>query len=86
LVDLVGGHINNPVYINLLMPTLIAKWNELPVKNLSYLLVCLSQVAKAIKLAFLPYWEPVFRRCVSLVKMAISQQNVSRSSQSFEEF
>ncbi|XP_060536964.1 transportin-1 [Cylas formicarius] len=70
LADSVGSHLNKPEYINLLMPPLIHKWNVLKDedKDLFPLLECLSSVATALQSGFLPYCEPVYCRCVSLVQ------------------
>ncbi|KAJ8950269.1 hypothetical protein NQ318_021123 [Aromia moschata] len=69
LADSVGSHLNKPDFINLLMPPLIHKWNILKDedKDLFPLLECLSSVATALQSGFLPYCEPVYCRCVSLV-------------------
>lgn len=76
LADSVGHHLNKEEYINLLMPPLIQKWNVLKDedKDLFPLLECLSSVATALQEGFLPYCEPVFRRCVSLVEQTLNQQ------------
>ncbi|CAH0561950.1 unnamed protein product [Brassicogethes aeneus] len=70
LADSVGHHLNKPDFINLLMPPLIHKWNVLKDedKDLFPLLECLSSVATALQSGFLPYCEPVYCRCVSLVQ------------------
>ena len=51
LADSVGHHLNKPDYINLLMPPLIQKWNQLKDddKDLFPLLECLSSVATALQ-------------------------------------
>ena len=66
-------------YINMLMPPLIQKWNVLKDedKDLFPLLECLSSVATALQSGFLPYCEPVYRRCVSLVEQTLNQNIVS---------
>jgi len=76
LADSVGHHLNKEEYINLLMPPLIQKWNVLKDedKDLFPLLECLSSVATALQEGFLPYCEPVFKRCVSLVEQTLNQQ------------
>lgn len=38
---------------------------------------CLSSVATALQSGFLPYCEPVFRRCVSLIEQTLNQNIVS---------
>ena len=75
LADSVGHHLNKAEYINLLMPPLIQKWNMLKDedKDLFPLLECLSSIATALQAGFLPYSEPVYRRCVSLVEQTLNQ-------------
>lgn len=75
LADSVGSHLNKPEYIQKLMPPLIQKWNDLrdEDKNLFPLLECLSSVATALQHGFIPYCEPVFKRCLSLVKQTLDQ-------------
>ena len=65
----------------MLMPPLIKKWNELKDedKDLFPLLECLSSVATALHSGFLPYAEPVYQRCVSLVDKTLTQSVVSAS-------
>ena len=60
------------------MPPLIGKWNELKDedKDLFPLLECLSSVATALRSGFLPYAEPVYQRCVSLVEQTLTQSYV----------
>lgn len=62
------------------MPPLIAKWNELKDedKDLFPLLECLSSVATALQSGFLPYCEPVYQRCVTLVQKTLAQAMVSQ--------
>ncbi len=78
LADSVGENLNKPEYIQKFMPPLIEKWNSLrdEDKNLFPLLECLSSVATALKVGFFPYCEPVFERCLSLVKQTIEQVEV----------
>ena len=40
-------------------------------------LQCLSSIATALQSGFLPYAEPVFRRCISLVERTLQQNFVS---------
>lgn len=79
LADSVGHHLNKPEYIDLLMPPLIQKWNMLKDedKDLFPLLECLSSVATALQSGFLPYCEPVYRRCISLIQQTLNQDLVS---------
>lgn len=75
LADSVGNNLNKSEYIHKLMPPLIEKWNSLrdEDKNLFPLLECLSSVATALQTGFIPYCEPVFKRCLSLVKQTLEQ-------------
>ena len=74
LAESVGHHLNKPEYISMLMPPLIEKWNILKDddRDLFPLLECLSGVATALQSGFLPYCEPVFRRCLSLVEQTLN--------------
>ncbi|XP_053672193.1 transportin-1 isoform X2 [Anopheles nili] len=82
LADSVGHHLNKPEYISMLMPPLIEKWNNLKDedKDLFPLLECLSSVATALHSGFLPYSEPVYRRCISLVQQTLNQDLASTTS------
>ena len=73
-----GIHLNKPDYINLLMPPLIAKFNALKDddNDLLPLMECLSSVATALQSGFLPYFKPLFSRCVTIINNSISQQDV----------
>jgi len=73
LADSVGTHLNQPDLIELLMPPLIERWHVLKNddKDLFPLLECLSSIATALQSGFLPYCEPVFVRCISLIKQTL---------------
>ncbi|CAG0915333.1 unnamed protein product [Notodromas monacha] len=80
LAESVGHHLNQPEYIELLMPPLIAKWNSLrdEDKDLFPLLECLSSIATALQNGFLPYAQPVYTRCVSLIEQTTNQTLASQ--------
>lgn len=82
LADSVGHHLNKSEYINILMPPLIEKWNLLKDddKDLFPLLECLSSIATALQSGFLPYCEPVYRRCISLIQQTINQDMANNSN------
>ena len=75
LADSVGSNLSSPEYISLLMPPLIEKWNLLKDqdKDLFPLLECLSSVASSLQLGFLPYCNPVYSRCLSLIEQTLAQ-------------
>lgn len=84
LADSVGHHLNKLEYINILMPPLIQKWNMLKDddKDLFPLLECLSSIATALQSGFLPYCEPVYRRCISLIQQTINQDMANKTNPS----
>lgn len=69
LADVVGETLNNPQYIDVIMPPLISKWQEISddSTDLFPLLECLSSVTTALGKGFKPFAEPVYSRCVVLV-------------------
>ncbi|KAG8899351.1 hypothetical protein FRC00_001551, partial [Tulasnella sp. 408] len=69
LADAVGNELENPMYVNILMPPLIKRWELLADDDddLIPLLECLSSITMATGHGFGPYAEPVFNRCVQIV-------------------
>ena len=82
LAESVGPYLNNQEYIGMFMPPLIERWNSLrdDDKDLFPLLECLSSLAIALQLGFLPYAEPVFKRCVRLIECNLELLNNVPSS------
>ncbi|KAN0062736.1 hypothetical protein ACQY0O_004931 [Thecaphora frezii] len=82
LADSVGSALNQPEYVETIMPPLIAKWQSLhdTDPDLIPLLECLSSVTIAIGPGFLSYSPPVFQRCVSLVhdNLAAAEAEMSK--------
>uniref|UniRef100_A0A1I8F2E2 Importin N-terminal domain-containing protein n=1 Tax=Macrostomum lignano TaxID=282301 RepID=A0A1I8F2E2_9PLAT len=72
LADSVGSHLNQEAFVQLLMPRLLNDDD----KDLFPLLECLSSLATALGVGFLPYCEPVFARCVRLVETTLRQQQL----------
>uniref|UniRef100_A0A804IQ75 Importin N-terminal domain-containing protein n=1 Tax=Musa acuminata subsp. malaccensis TaxID=214687 RepID=A0A804IQ75_MUSAM len=71
LADAVGSELNQPKYLDILMPPLIAKWQQLANtdKDLFPLLECFTSIAQALGPAFSQFAEPVFQRCISLIEI-----------------
>ncbi|KAI7868535.1 armadillo-type protein [Spinellus fusiger] len=69
LATSVGHALNTPQFINIIMPPLIQKWQEIPdtSRDLFPLLECISSVTSALGKGFLPFAEPVYMRAVVLV-------------------
>ncbi|XP_077248702.1 transportin-1-like [Tasmannia lanceolata] len=70
LADAVGAELNQPKYLDILMPPLISKWQQLSNsdKDLFPLLECFTSIAQALGPGFSPFAEPVFQRCINLIK------------------
>lgn len=69
LADAVGRELNQAEYLDILMPPLIAKWQQLSDsdKDLFPLLECFTSIAQALGPGFSQFAEPVFRRCINLI-------------------
>ncbi|PIN07339.1 Nuclear transport receptor Karyopherin-beta2/Transportin (importin beta superfamily) [Handroanthus impetiginosus] len=70
LADAVGGELNQPKYLEILMPPLIAKWQQLSNsdKDLFPLLECFTSIAQALGAGFSQFAQPVFQRCINLIQ------------------
>jgi len=70
LADAVGSELNTPKYLEILMPPLISKWQQLPDndRDLFPLLECFTSIAQALGPGFSQYAEPVFLRCITLIR------------------
>ncbi|XP_028113610.1 transportin-1-like isoform X1 [Camellia sinensis] len=69
LADAVGGELNQPKYIDVMMPPLIAKWQQLSNsdKDLFPLLECFTSIAQALGTGFSQFAQPVFQRCIDII-------------------
>lgn len=70
LADAVGGELNQPKYLEILMPPLIGKWQQLPNsdKDLFPLLECFTSIAQALGAGFAQFAQPVFQRCITIIQ------------------
>ncbi|QRW12567.1 importin subunit beta-2 [Ceratobasidium sp. AG-Ba] len=82
LADAVGSALNRPEALEVLMPPLVERWGRLgnEDEDLIPLLECLSSVTVACGTGFLPYAEPVFRRCVEIVHGSLVQYQAFQQS------
>ncbi|KAG6536071.1 hypothetical protein ZIOFF_001113 [Zingiber officinale] len=71
LADAVGSELNQPKYLEILMPPLIAKWQQLANadKDLFPLLECFTSIAQALGPGFSQFAEPVFQRCIGIIQI-----------------
>ena len=74
LANSAGSHLKEPEIIQLLFPPLLSQWDELQWNGnnndvlILLFLECISTVVKATKTDCLPFCEPLFQRCISLLK------------------
>ncbi|XP_060168663.1 transportin-1 [Lycium barbarum] len=70
LADAVGGELNQPKYLEILMPPLIGKWQQLTNsdKDLFPLLECFTSIAQALGTGFAQFAPPVFQRCITIIQ------------------
>ncbi|CAK9134566.1 unnamed protein product [Ilex paraguariensis] len=70
LADAVGGELNQPTYLDILMPPLIAKWQQLSNsdKDIFPLLECFTSIAQALGRGFSQFAQPVFQRCINIIQ------------------
>ncbi|KAF7724699.1 hypothetical protein EC973_000807 [Apophysomyces ossiformis] len=75
LAEMVSEALNKPEYIQLIMPPIIQKWQELPDDSMDLfpLLECLSSITTALGKSFKPFAEPVYMRCVSIICKTLEQ-------------
>ncbi|GAA5857231.1 hypothetical protein JCM8547_009387 [Rhodosporidiobolus lusitaniae] len=88
LADAVGSALNNQAYIDVLMPPLIQKWGTLGDSDpdLIPLLECMSSVVIAIGQGFAGYAQPVFTRCIQIVKQSLVEfQQFQQDPVNFDE-
>ncbi|TVU16727.1 hypothetical protein EJB05_40304 [Eragrostis curvula] len=70
LADAVGAELNQAKYLDIFMPPLITKWQQLSNsdKDLFPLLECFTSIAQALGPGFAQFAEPVFQRCINLIQ------------------
>ncbi|KAI9175790.1 hypothetical protein H9P43_006154 [Blastocladiella emersonii ATCC 22665] len=70
LAEAVGGELNRPEYINVLVPVLMGQWNALSDENetLLALFECLASVAIALGIGFSPQAKGVVERCIRIIQ------------------
>ncbi|RVX74266.1 hypothetical protein B0A52_02098 [Exophiala mesophila] len=76
LADSVGSDLAQPQFIDLLMPTLIQRWNKIQddSREMFPLLGCLGYIAMAYGDAFAQFAPPIFDRCIKVIYSNLQQQ------------
>ncbi|KAF8105268.1 hypothetical protein N665_0160s0004 [Sinapis alba] len=71
LADSVREELNKPAYLEILMPPLVTKWQQLSNsdKDLFPLLECFTSISQALGVGFAPFAQPVFQRCMDIIQL-----------------
>ncbi|KAI0690408.1 armadillo-type protein [Cerioporus squamosus] len=87
LANAVGTALQNPTYVEILMPPLLKRWSKLKDddEDLVPLLECLASVTIAIGPAFLPYAGPIFDRCQTIVHTSLLQYQTYQQNPEMDE-
>jgi transportin-1 len=82
LADSVGHDLNQPHLTTILLPPLIAKWNQLADsdRQLFPLLECLSSVAQALRSGFQEFAQPVWERCLRIIQGTLQSHAMAAST------
>lgn len=86
LADNVQSEMAKPELVNLLMPTLINRWNKIDdqSREMFPLLGCLSYIAMAYGDSFAQFAEPIFDRCMKLIYSCLQQHMAYTTGQSVD--
>ncbi|KAJ7202939.1 armadillo-type protein [Mycena rebaudengoi] len=80
LADTAGRALQDPRYVEILMPPLTIRWAWLKDdKDLIPLLECLASVTIAIGVSFLLYAPPVFERCTNIIHTVLLKQQYQQN-------
>ncbi|KAJ1735016.1 hypothetical protein LPJ61_000769 [Coemansia biformis] len=78
LAEAVGPELNQPQYVQMLMPTIFERWNALQTddQHMFPVFECLSAIALAVGPGFKPYAQSIYERSVHIVgeTLQLSQQ------------
>ncbi|KAG1854187.1 armadillo-type protein [Suillus subalutaceus] len=87
LADAVGRALQNPAYVEILMPPLTSRWAKLSDDDddLIPLLECIASVTIAMGPAFSPYALPVFQRCVNIIHQSLLQYQAYQQNPDLDE-
>jgi len=87
LAEYLGPELARPELVNELMPALTTRWDKVKddSRELFPLLECLSYVAMALNDAFVPYAQPIFRRCVNIIHQNLEQSLAAASNTTYDQ-
>ena len=86
LADNVQSEMARPELVNLLMPTLINRWNKIDdqSREMFPLLGCLSYISMAYGNSFAQFADPIFDRCMKLIYSCLQQHMAYTTGQSVD--
>ncbi|PPS08735.1 hypothetical protein GOBAR_AA11919 [Gossypium barbadense] len=79
LVDAVGEELDQPVYVEILIPPLLQKWQNFSIfdKDLLTLLECFTSIVQALgSIEFSEFTEHLFSRCITIIE---AQQRLAKA-------
>ncbi|KAA3476149.1 transportin-1 [Gossypium australe] len=79
LVDAVGEELDQPVYVEILIPPLIQKWQNFSIfdKDLLTLIECFTSIVQALGgIEFSQFTEHLFSRCITMIE---AQQRLAKA-------
>ncbi|KAI0687106.1 ARM repeat-containing protein [Cytidiella melzeri] len=87
LADAVGPALQNPAFVDILMPPLLKRWTKLKDddEDLVPLLECLASVTIAMGPSFVPYAGPIFERCSTIVHTSLLQYQAFQQNPDMDE-
>lgn len=82
LADSIGDVLNQPELIEILMPPLLDRWNQISDDDngIFPLLECLSSVAIALGPGFIPFAQPIWQRCLVIIDRTFALDNAFKQN------
>lgn len=76
MAETLGRDLNKPEFINILLPPIVARWNQLHDDDtrLFPLLECMTFIVTALGDGFMQYAPPVYARCLRLIEAILTAE------------
>ena len=87
LAESVGDMLNQPQCVNLLMPPLMQRWQQLGDDDRAIfpLFECLGSVATSLGEGFLPFAASVYQRCLTIIQRTLEEQKAAEQRNQVEQ-